>query len=140
MVGFPNEDSNSFSKTVNFARKIFFAKIHVFQYSDRKECLAGLLPNKVDNRIKKERSKELQGLSKELYYDFQKKYLNSIADVLVEDEIKDKEGRIYSRGLTSNYIKIIIPKKEGVYGTNVITLTCRGVLHTPFAMINKKEI
>jgi len=116
MVGFPNEDSNSFSKTVNFARKICFAKIHVFKYSDRKECLAGLLHNKVDNRTKKERSKELQGLSKELYYDFQKKYLNSIADVLVEDEIKDKEGRIYSRGITSNYIKIIIPDFTGKKG------------------------
>ena len=116
MVGFPNEDDNSFSKTVSFVRKIRFAKIHVFQYSNRKECLAGLLQNKVDNRTKKERSKELQGLSKELYYNFQKKYLNSIADVLVEDEIKDKEGRIYSRGLTSNYIKIIIPDFTGKKG------------------------
>jgi len=116
MVGFPNEDSNSFSKTVNFARKICFAKIHVFKYSNRKECLAVLLPNKVDNRTKKERSKKLQGLSKELYYDFQKKYLNSIADVLVEDEIKDKEGKIYSRGITSNYIKIIIPDFTGKKG------------------------
>ena len=116
MVGFPNEDSNSFSKTLNFVRKIRFAKIHVFKYSDRKECLADLLSNKVDSRTKKERSKMLQGLSKELYYDFQKKYLNSIADVLVEDEIKDKEGRIYSRGITSNYIKIIIPDFTGKKG------------------------
>ncbi|MFH1939320.1 MAG: tRNA (N(6)-L-threonylcarbamoyladenosine(37)-C(2))-methylthiotransferase MtaB [bacterium] len=116
MVGFPNEDSNSFSKTVNFARKICFAKIHVFQYSNRKECLAALLPNKVDNRTKKERSKKLQELSKELFYNFQKKFLNSIAEILVEDEIKDKEGRIYSRGITSNYIKIIIPDFIGKKG------------------------
>ena len=116
MVGFPNEDSNSFSKTVNFARKIYFAKIHVFQYSNRKECLAALLPNKVDNKTKKERSKKLQELSKELFYDFQKKFLNSIAEILVEDEIKDKEGRIYSRGITSNYIKIIIPDFIGKKG------------------------
>ncbi|MBE3126870.1 MAG: tRNA (N(6)-L-threonylcarbamoyladenosine(37)-C(2))-methylthiotransferase MtaB, partial [Candidatus Atribacteria bacterium] len=109
MVGFPNEDSNSFSKTVNFARKICFAKIHVFQYSDRKECLSSLLPNKVDKGTKKERSKKLQELSKELFYDFQKRFLNSITEILVEDEIKDQEGRIYSRGITSNYIKIIIP-------------------------------
>ena len=72
MVGFPNEDSNRFNKTVNFARKICFTKIHVFKYSNRKECVAALLPNKVDNRTKKERSKKLQNLSKELYYDFQK--------------------------------------------------------------------
>ena len=116
MVGFPNEDSNSFIKTINFVRKICFAKIHVFQYSNRKECLAALLPNKVDNRIKKERSKKLQELSKELFYDFQKKFLNSTAEILVEDEIKDKEGRIYSRGITDNYIKVIIPDFVGKKG------------------------
>jgi threonylcarbamoyladenosine tRNA methylthiotransferase MtaB len=59
---------------------------------------------------------KLQCLSKELYYDFQKKYLNSIADVLVEDEIKDEEGKIYSRGVTSNYIKVIIPDFTGKKG------------------------
>lgn len=116
MVGFPNEDSNSFNKTVNFARKICFAKIHVFQYSNRKECLAALLPDEVDNRTKKERSKKLQELSKELFYNFQKKFLNSIVEILVEDEIKDKEGRIYSRGITSNYIKILIPDFIGKKG------------------------
>ncbi|GAH85947.1 unnamed protein product, partial [marine sediment metagenome] len=60
--------------------------------------------------------KKLQELSKELFYDFQKKFLNSIAEILVEDEIKDKEGRIYSRGITSNYIKIIIPDFVGKKG------------------------
>ena len=116
MVGFPNEDDNSFSKTVSFVRKIRFAKIHVFQYSNRKKCVAALLPNKVDNIAKKERSKKLQDLSKELFYDFQNKFLNSIAEILVEDEIKDEEGRIYSRGITSNYIKVIIPDFTGKKG------------------------
>ncbi len=116
MVGFPNEDSNSFSKTINFARKICFAKIHVFQYSNRKECLATLLPNKVNNEVKKERSKKLQELSKELFYNFQKIFIGSIADVLIEDEIKDKEGKIYSRGITDNYIKVVIPDFIGKKG------------------------
>jgi len=119
MVGFPNEDSKSLNRTINFARKICFAKIHIFKYSDRKECVAALMPNKVDNRTKKERSKKLQDLSKGLFYDFQKKYLNSVTEVLVEDEIKDEEGKIYSRGITSNYIKIIIPDFTGKKGEMV---------------------
>ncbi len=116
IVGFPNEDSNSLSKTINFIRKNCFAKIHVFKYSNRKECLAALLPNKVDDRVKKERSKRIQDLSKELFYDFQKIFLNSTAEILVEDEIKEKEGRIYSRGSTDNYIKVIIPDFSGKKG------------------------
>ncbi|GAI87116.1 unnamed protein product [marine sediment metagenome] len=35
---------------------------------------------------------------------------------MVEDEVKDKEGRIHSRGITSNYIKIIIPDLIGKKG------------------------
>lgn len=116
MVGFPSEDSNSFSKTINFARKICFAKIHVFQYSNRKECLASLLSYKIDSRVKKDRSKKLKDLSKELFYDFQKKFLNSSVEILIEDEIKDKEGRICSRGITDNYIKVIIPDFIGKKG------------------------
>ncbi|HZK40868.1 MAG TPA: tRNA (N(6)-L-threonylcarbamoyladenosine(37)-C(2))-methylthiotransferase MtaB [Atribacterota bacterium] len=116
MVGFPNEDDNSFSKTVSFVRKIHFAKMHVFKYSNRKKCVAALLPNKIDNIAKKERSKKLQELSKELFYDFQKNFLNSITEILVEDEIKDEEGRIYSRGTTSNYIKVLIPAFTGKRG------------------------
>jgi len=116
MVGFPNEDTNSFNRTINFVRKISFTKMHVFQYSNRKECLAALLIDKVDNIAKKERSKKLQDLSKELFYDFQKRFLDSIADVLVEDEIKDKEGRMCARGITGNYIKVIIPGFIGKKG------------------------
>jgi threonylcarbamoyladenosine tRNA methylthiotransferase MtaB len=116
MVGFPNEDNNSFSKTLNFTRKNCFSKVHVFQYSDRKECMATLLPNKVDNRTKKERSKILQELSKEFLHDFQKKFLNTVTEILVEDEIKDKKGRIYSSGITSNYIKILVPDLIGKKG------------------------
>jgi len=116
IVGFPGEDNASIQNTINFVREICFAKIHVFQYSNRKECVAALLPNKVDNKAKKERSKRLHDLSKKLFYDFQKKYLDSITDVLIEDEIKDKEGRIYSRGITGNYIKIIIPDFVGKKG------------------------
>ncbi len=116
MVGFPNEDSDSFNRTINFIPKICFAKIHVFQYSNRKDCLASLLPNKVDNITKKERSKKLQDLSKELHYNFQLKHLGIIYDVLIEDEIKDKEGNKYSRGITGNYIKVIIPGFVGKKG------------------------
>ena len=116
MTGFPDEDSNSFNNTFNFVRKTCFTKMHVFPYSSRKECLASLLPNKVDNIVKKERSKRLHDLSKELLYDFQKKYLDSVVDVLVEDKIKDEEGRICSRGITGNYIKVIIPGFIGKKG------------------------
>ncbi|MEN3189424.1 MAG: tRNA (N(6)-L-threonylcarbamoyladenosine(37)-C(2))-methylthiotransferase MtaB [Atribacterota bacterium] len=116
MVGFPYEDERSFNNTYNFLRKLEFAKIHVFPYSDREECLANLLIDKVDQKIKKERSKRLLDLSKELSYNFRKKHIGAIMNVLIENEIKDKEGKVYSQGITDNYIKVLIPDLTGRKG------------------------
>jgi len=116
MVGFPYEDERSFNDTYNFLRKLEFTKIHVFPYSDREDCLANLLINKVDPKIKKERSKRLLDLSKLLYYNFIKKYIGTKTAVLVEREVKDKEGKIYSQGITNNYIKVMIPELSGKIG------------------------
>lgn len=116
MVGFPGEDNESFNNTYKFIRKMCFSKIHIFKYSNREKCLAILMPNEVDNEIKKERSKKLINLDSELSYNFRNKYLGLDVDALVEDEIKDKEGRVYSRGITDNYIKVIIPDLIGKRG------------------------
>jgi threonylcarbamoyladenosine tRNA methylthiotransferase MtaB len=116
MVGFPSEDNESFNNTYKFIRKMCFSKIHIFKYSNREKCLAILMPNEVDNEIKKERSKKLINLASELSYNFRNKYLGLDVDALVEDEIKDKEGRVYSRGITDNYIKVIIPDLIGKRG------------------------
>jgi len=116
MVGFPHEDDYSFNNTYNFIRKIGFAKTHIFPYSDREKCLATLLSDKVDQKIKKERSRRLLDLSKELSYNFRKKYIGLTANVLIENEIKDKEGKVYSQGITDNYIKVLIPDLTGKKG------------------------
>ncbi len=116
MVGFPREDVQSFNNTYNFVKKIGFAKIHIFPYSDREKCLATLFPDKVDQKIKKDRRNKLLNLSKELSCNFQKKYIGSTANILIENEIKSKEGRLYSKGSTDNYIKVLIPDLTGRRG------------------------
>lgn len=116
MVGFPREDVQSFNNTYNFVKKIGFAKIHIFPYSDREKCLATLFPGKVDQKIKKDRRNKLLNLSKELSCNFQKKYIGSTANILIENEIKSKEGRLYSKGSTDNYIKVLIPDLTGRRG------------------------
>ncbi len=116
MVGFPREDVQSFNNTYNFVKKIGFAKIHIFPYSDREKCLATLFPDKIDQKIKKDRRNKLLNLSKELSCNFQKKYIGSTANILIENEIKSKEGRLYSKGSTDNYIKVLIPDLTGRRG------------------------
>ncbi|GAF95704.1 unnamed protein product, partial [marine sediment metagenome] len=56
MVGFPGETDEEFEESYRFCQRIAFANIHVFPYSQRPATPAALMPEKIDERVKKERS------------------------------------------------------------------------------------
>ena len=68
------------------------------------------MKNKIDNRIKSERVKQLIILSEKLKTKFYNKFQNSIKEVLFEKV--NKNGMMY--GFTDNYIKTKIPFNEKV--------------------------
>lgn len=113
MVGFPGEDDKSFNDAYNYIKKMEFAKIHVFPYSDREKCLSNLLPDKIDYQIRKDRIKKLLKLSKDLYFNFRNNYVGRITEVLIEDEKVNDDGSICSYGITGNYIRVMIPNLSG---------------------------
>ena len=59
MVGFAGETPEDFEESLNFARKIGFAKVHVFAYSRRPGTAADRMPGQVPNKVKEERSRRL---------------------------------------------------------------------------------
>lgn len=101
IVGFPNETEEDFNNTFLFLEKVNFSKIHVFPYSRRKGTPADLMPNQVDEKVKKYRVKKVLELSKELEQKYMGEYLNKKLNVLVE---KCEDGIIF--GHTSNYIGV----------------------------------
>ncbi len=105
IVGFPGETKELFAKTIETCRKLEFAKIHVFPYSERQGTKAMELPNHVEPSEKKSRARELLLVSKELEIAYANKFINKQEDVLIEEE---KDG--YSYGHTSNYLHVKIPK------------------------------
>ena len=106
IVGFPGEDEKMFLKTIETCKKIGFAKIHVFPFSLRNGTKAEELPNHISNEIKKERSRRLLRVSKELELDYFSKFINKNVEVLIEEY---KDG--YSYGHTGNFLYVKIPKK-----------------------------
>ena len=101
IVGFPGETEENFEETCVFAKKMAFAKIHVFPYSERKGTKAMELLNHLDPSIKKERSRCLLAISKELELQYANKWKGKEVGVLIEE---CKEGM--SSGHTSNYLKV----------------------------------
>lgn len=106
IVGFPGETRELFEKTIETCRKLEFAKIHVFPYSERQGTKAMELPNHVEVNEKKSRARELLLVSKELEIAYAKKFLNKKVEVLIEET---KDG--YSYGHTSNYLHVKINKE-----------------------------
>ena len=103
IVGFPGETDELFNKTLSFAKEIGFSKIHVFPYSRRSGTKADLMPNQIDEHVKKERVTKLIELSDELEKNYLDSFINKELEVLIE---KVKDG--ISMGHSGNYLEIKI--------------------------------
>lgn len=104
MVGFAGETDEYFAQSMEFAKKIGFAKIHVFPYSIRKGTLAAMRGDHVVPHIKSARAKQMTALSEQLEKDFFAKQQGKEFSVLIEKPQSDK----YSNGFTDNYIPVRI--------------------------------
>jgi len=101
IVGFPGETDELFKETIDTVNKIRFSKIHVFPFSLRKGTKAEQLPNHIDDKLKKNRVKELIMLSKELEIEYSNKFVGKKIEYLPEIY---KEGFII--GHTGNYLSV----------------------------------
>ena len=106
IVGFPSETDELFRETYDFIKKVGFTKLHVFPYSRRKGTKADLMPNQIDEIIKKDRVNELINLSNSL----EKEYLDNFVNKVVEVLIETNDNNI-SVGHTGNYLKVVINKE-----------------------------
>ena len=112
IVGFPGEREELFLKTIDTCKKIGFSKIHVFPYSERRGTLSSRMDGKLDNSTKKDRSRRLIEVSRELEINYMNKFINQDVEVLIEEVI---DG--YSYGHTGNYLYV---KIKGEYPHNEI--------------------
>jgi threonylcarbamoyladenosine tRNA methylthiotransferase MtaB len=94
IVGFPGESQEDFERTVNLAREVGFAKIHVFSFSPRKGTAAAMMQSAsggVDKKVIRERSEILHELQSELARKYRQQFLGETAQVLIENA--GDEGR-----------------------------------------------
>lgn len=84
MVAFPGEDRAAFENTLTVARKVGFARAHLFRYSPRPNTPAAALRSQVPEEEKEARSKELGDLCRGLQQKFIQRWLGLEMEVLVE--------------------------------------------------------
>ena len=106
IVGFPTETEEEFLECVEYCKTVGFSKIHVFPYSKREGTKAASMDGHLPNNIKKERARRLIEIDNDLQLAFNKKFINTKVNVLIEEIVDGK-----SIGHTQNFLKVEIDEE-----------------------------
>ena len=107
IVGFPGETDEDFERTIELAKEVGFAKMHVFGFSPRKGTAAAEMQGAVNAEVIKRRSRILRELDSELGYEFRGQFIGQTDRVLVEKN----DGRLCGR--SERYFNVEIKKAGG---------------------------
>jgi len=102
IVGFPTETEEDFKKTVALLKKIRATKVNISRYGVRPNTEAAKMEQIIE-RTKKERSRKLTKLCRELAFKENKKMVGRIEKILIS-----AKGRDCLIGRTKNYKQVIV--------------------------------
>lgn len=102
IVGFPGETHEDFLDTYQFLNELDISYLHVFTYSEREQTAAAEMKGRVAGSTRADRSKMLHILSDKKRRAFYQSQIDTIAEVLFEDD--QKNG--FMHGFTKNYVKV----------------------------------
>ncbi len=105
MVGFPGETEEEFSRSLEFVKRVGFARVHTFAYSRRPGTAADRAENQVDKRDKDKRSKIMIEKTEKLRHSFLKAQLGRVEPVLFEARRQDGLFEGYTKNYTQVYVK-----------------------------------
>ncbi|MBQ6946567.1 MAG: tRNA (N(6)-L-threonylcarbamoyladenosine(37)-C(2))-methylthiotransferase MtaB [Clostridia bacterium] len=111
IVGFPGETEEEFNKTLQFAKEISFAKIHIFPYSPRKGTKAAYFTDQINGNVKSLRCKQLEQVEIQSRNAFLEKHIDQILPVLFEQNKDD-----YWEGYTENYLPVFVSSEKPLDG------------------------
>ena len=112
MVGFPGETEEEFHKSLEFAKKVGFAKVHVFPYSIRPGTRAAEFDNQITNAEKKLRSQKMIETTNKTRKDFLDFQVGKVENVLFET---NPDFNIYE-GYTPNYTPVRVKSDINIKG------------------------
>ena len=121
IVGFPGETEADFEQTLDFARRVRFAHLHIFPYSARQGTAAARFGGQVPEPERKRRGRRLAELDQEIGHAVRASFVGQTRPVLWESQVEDNgHGPIWS-GLTDNYLRGQAPAPASVDLRNTVS-------------------
>ena len=134
IVGFPGETEEEFQKTISFVESIDFYETHIFKYSRRHGTVADTMPGQLTEKVKAQRSDELEKINKIHMKRFMSAVVGKKEEILTEEQTKI-DNRTYTLGHTKNYIMMAV---EGAYEKNlIIEGTVTGFLQNDIMLLKR---
>lgn len=96
IVGFPGETDDDFKQTLSLVNEVKYIQAFSFKYSRRPGTPAAVMPNQVEEKVKKERLDELQILLFDYQTKFNEACVGKIFEVLFEQQGRHK-GQLIGR-------------------------------------------
>jgi threonylcarbamoyladenosine tRNA methylthiotransferase MtaB len=115
IAGFPGETDGEAAATRNFIDSLPISYLHVFPFSPRQGTPAATMPDQVPGGVVKERAAELRRLSEQKKRAYYRRFVGSELRVLVQG----KEGGGMVKGLSRNYIPVILPGDDDLINTEI---------------------
>lgn len=124
LTGFPGEGEAEFHNTLSLIEELPTAYLHVFPYSERPGTAAVKLTPKVSEKTKKDRAAILRDISARKREAFARRFLERTLAVLIENTKDRKTG--FSKGLTHNYLPVILDQHDPSFVNRVVSVTILG--------------
>ncbi|MCD6228844.1 MAG: MiaB/RimO family radical SAM methylthiotransferase [Candidatus Omnitrophica bacterium] len=105
MIGFPSEDDDSFSRTLDFLKKVRPMRMHIFRFSPREFTIFKESEVRDEKKIKL-RYRVLKDMAEEFSYQYKKQFLHRTLYMVTEER---RCG--LTSGYTENYIRVFIEER-----------------------------
>ena len=122
MVGFPGETEKDFRELIKFLKKFKLDNVGFFKYSREEGTASYNMPNQIDESVKKNRLKIVEGVQAEIANKKNLKLKNKIFKVLCDEwDGKNKlfVGRPYFSAPDVDFDFLIVPNKKAKVGAFV---------------------
>lgn len=104
IVGFPGETEEDFNDTLDVVKTVGFEQVFMFIYSIRVGTPAEKMENQIPENIKHERFNRLKELVESQMQENNKKYIDTIQNILIEGKSKTNENMLTGRTKTNKVV------------------------------------
>jgi tRNA-2-methylthio-N6-dimethylallyladenosine synthase len=115
LVGFPGETEEDLEETLSLMEEVKFLYAYTYHYNPREGTAACQLPNRIDEKTKRERLAQVMALQEKHTSELMKNRLGSRDTVLVEGISHKNADELITR--TARDEMVVVPGKPSLIGT-----------------------